>query len=222
MKTEITLVDGAWLFQVNIVAVSPRGRLALRCSFETPALYRIDAGGLKQLFNGAGDCYVFHTSCIPFDRRGYFALPWPVRCPCGAEIVAIIDRPTLQVPLLGTIVPNMGTLKPKQLRLGDVLFSKTQQRVLGLLFSDPDRSYYAKEIVRFAGVGIGSVYRELEKLTAVGLITMKKIGHQKYYQANRQSLIFEELAVILHKVSDTEKADIVQSGTVITDDERMT
>lgn len=105
----------------------------------------------------------------------------------------------------------MGTLKPKKLRLGDVLFSKTQQRVLGLLFGNPDRSYYAKEIVRYAGVGIGSVYRELEKLTAVGLITMKKTGHQKYYQANRQSLIFEELAVILHKVSGMEPADIVQS-----------
>jgi predicted transcriptional regulator len=106
----------------------------------------------------------------------------------------------------------MGTLKPKKLRLGDVLFSKTQQRVLGLLFGNPDRSYYAKEIVRFAGVGIGSVYRELEKLTAVGLITMKKTGHHKYYQANRESLIFEELAVILHKVSGSGKADIAETG----------
>ncbi|MGD8642394.1 MAG: winged helix-turn-helix domain-containing protein [Gammaproteobacteria bacterium] len=95
----------------------------------------------------------------------------------------------------------MGIQQSKTPNLGDVLFSKTQRQVLGLLFGNPDQSYYAREIVRFAGVGIGSVYRELEKLSAVGLLTVKTIDNQKYYQANRESLIFEELTNILHKVS---------------------
>lgn len=90
----------------------------------------------------------------------------------------------------------MGTIKTG---LSDALFTKTQQRVVGLLFGNPDRSYYANEIVRFAGAGIGSVQRELEKLTAAGLLSVTKIGNQKHYQANRQSPIFEELRGIVLK-----------------------
>lgn len=99
----------------------------------------------------------------------------------------------------GAIVPDMGTNILTQTGLSDALFSKTQQRVLGLLFGNPERSYYANEIVRFAGVGIGSVQRELEKLAGAGLLTVTPIGNQKHYQANRQSPIFEELRGIALK-----------------------
>ncbi len=83
--------------------------------------------------------------------------------------------------------------------MGGVLFTKTQRRVLGLLFGNPDRSYYANEIVRFAGVGIGAVQRELERLVTAHLVTASKIGNQKHYQANRQAPIFEELRGIAFK-----------------------
>lgn len=83
--------------------------------------------------------------------------------------------------------------------LSDALFTKTQQRVVGLLFGNPDKSYYANEVVRLAGAGTGAVQRELEKLTAAGLLSVTKIGNQKHYQANRQSPIFEELRGIVSK-----------------------
>ncbi len=94
----------------------------------------------------------------------------------------------------------MGTIAAAtETGLGDVLFTKTQRQVLGLLFGNPERSFYAKEIVRLAGVGIGSVQRELEKLSVVGLLTVTRIGNQKHYQANRQAPIFEELRGIVLK-----------------------
>ncbi len=102
----------------------------------------------------------------------------------------------LRLPKKGIIIPDMGTMKTG---LSGALFTKTQQRVLGLLFGNPDRSYYANEIVRFAGAGIGAVQRELEKLTAAGLLSVTKIGNQKHYQANRQSPIFGELHGIVLK-----------------------
>ena len=92
---------------------------------------------------------------------------------------------------MGIIVPNMGTMKAKHIGLAEALFSKTQRQVLGLLFGNPDRSYYAKEVVRLAGVGIGTVQRELEKLSGAGLLSVRKVGNQKHYQADRQSPIFE-------------------------------
>jgi predicted nucleotidyltransferase len=90
----------------------------------------------------------------------------------------------------------MGT---KKTSLGEALFTKTQRRVLGLLFGNPDRSYYANEIVRFAGSGIGAVQRELERLETAQLVTVSKIGNQKHYQANREAPIFEELRGIVLK-----------------------
>jgi predicted nucleotidyltransferase len=93
----------------------------------------------------------------------------------------------------------MGTIATARTGLGDALFSKTQRRVLGLLYGNPDRSFYANEVVRFAGVGIGSVLRELEKLAGAGLLIVTQIGNQKHYQANRQAPIFEELRGIVLK-----------------------
>jgi predicted nucleotidyltransferase len=93
----------------------------------------------------------------------------------------------------------MGTIKTDTPGLGAILFSKTQRQVLSLLFNNPDKSFYTKEIVRYAGVGTGSVQRELEKFSNTGLLTIKKIGNQKHYMANRKSPIFEELRGIVQK-----------------------
>lgn len=79
------------------------------------------------------------------------------------------------------------------------LFSKTQQRVLALLFGQSQRSFYASEIIAFAATGSGSVQRELAKLVNATLITVKKIGNQKHYQANHDAPIFEELRSIVLK-----------------------
>jgi len=91
----------------------------------------------------------------------------------------------------------MGTIGS---RLTEALFSKTQRRVLGLLFGHPERSYYANEIVRFAGAGVGAVQRELRGLAAAGLVTVSRIGNQKHYRANPDSPIFEELRSIVAKL----------------------
>ena len=90
----------------------------------------------------------------------------------------------------------MGSKTPS---LGEALFGKVQREVLGLLFADPDRSYFANEIVRLAGSGTGAVHRELAALEATGLVSATRVGNQKHYQANRASPIFEELRGIVLK-----------------------
>ncbi len=81
----------------------------------------------------------------------------------------------------------------------DTLFSKTQQRVLALLFGQSQRSFYANEIITFAAMGSGAVQRELAKLVKSALVTVKKVGNQKHYQANHQAPIFDELRSIVMK-----------------------
>lgn len=83
--------------------------------------------------------------------------------------------------------------------IADALFGKTQQRVLGLLYGNPDENYHANEIVRRACIGKGSVMRELETLRAAGLLTCENRGNQTLYQANHQSPVYAELAGLVRK-----------------------
>lgn len=83
--------------------------------------------------------------------------------------------------------------------IGDALFTKAQQKVLTLLFGQPDKSYYLNEIVRYAAMGKGVISRELVKLTAAGLLVVSKQGNQNHYQANANAAIFSELKQIVLK-----------------------
>ncbi len=83
--------------------------------------------------------------------------------------------------------------------LADALFTTTQQRVLALIFGQPGRSFYASELIERTGSGSGAVQRELKRLTSSGLVTVKRIGNQKHYQANPDSPVFEELRGLVRK-----------------------
>jgi predicted nucleotidyltransferase len=70
---------------------------------------------------------------------------------------------------------------------------------LGLLFGQPDRSFFANEVINLARAGSGGVQRELRRLADSGLVTVFRVGNQKHYQANRSSPVFEELCGIVRK-----------------------
>jgi len=83
--------------------------------------------------------------------------------------------------------------------LADALLTKTQQRILGALFGQPERSFYAAELIRDAGTGSGAAQRELAKLEESGLLVTRRIGNQKHYQANATSPLFSDLRNIVLK-----------------------
>jgi predicted nucleotidyltransferase len=93
----------------------------------------------------------------------------------------------------------MGMIPLEPTNLSDALFSKVQQRVLALIFGQPDRSFYTSEIIRNVRSGSGAVERELLRLQQCGLVSVERIGNQKHYRANRQSPIFEELQSLVVK-----------------------
>jgi predicted nucleotidyltransferase len=82
---------------------------------------------------------------------------------------------------------------------GDALFTTTQQRILALLFGQPERSYYVNELIRLAAAGTGAVQRELARLVESGLVTMRAIGNQKHFQANPDSPIYGDLCSLTSK-----------------------
>lgn len=83
--------------------------------------------------------------------------------------------------------------------IGDALFTKTQQKVLGLLFGKPDESFYTNEIMRRVAMGRGTVSRELERLVGAGIISITREGNQNHYQANVNNPVFHELVSIVKK-----------------------
>ena len=77
---------------------------------------------------------------------------------------------------MGFIVPKLGLCVSVQgmttTSIGDALFTKTQQRVLGLLYGKPQQSFYTNEIVRWADMGRGTISRELNRLVSAGMLVV--------------------------------------------------
>jgi predicted nucleotidyltransferase len=92
--------------------------------------------------------------------------------------------------------------------IADALFGKTQQAVLGLLFGQPERSFYLRELVAAAGGGASQVQRELAALTAAGLVTREPRGNQVWFAANPASPVFGELKSLVAKTAGI--ADVVR------------
>lgn len=115
------------------------------------------------------------------------------------------------------MIPNMGikkrqtnTTESPAVGIADALFSKVRQRVLGVLFGNPGRSFYANEVIALAGSGTGAVQRELIRLDATGLVTVTRVGKQKHYQANAAAPVFEELRGLVLKTSGL--VDVLRAG----------
>src|SRR5229473_2140742 len=100
------------------------------------------------------------------------------------------------MPILGS---KAGLHRSRQKSLADALFTKTQQRVMRVLFGQPERSVYASELIRNAGTGSGAAQRELARLEESGMILARRIGNQKHYQANPASPLYSELRSIVLK-----------------------
>lgn len=99
-------------------------------------------------------------------------------------------------PRTGAIIPDMG---PYDHAMADALFTRSQQKVLGLLFGQADRQFHVNEMLRLTGAGKGALQRELARLETAGLVWVTQLGNQKRYQANPQAPIYEALRAIVLK-----------------------
>ncbi|MGA3065802.1 MAG: helix-turn-helix domain-containing protein [Tepidisphaeraceae bacterium] len=88
----------------------------------------------------------------------------------------------------------MGTLSTL-----DVLMPKTRQRLLGALFGQPRRSWYAAELAKHLGVLRSGVQRDLRALSGAGLLKTYRKGHMVFFQANEDAPVFPELHGLILK-----------------------
>ena len=94
--------------------------------------------------------------------------------------------------------------------LETLLGSKLRAKVLGWLFSHPDERYFVRQLTTLVKEDSTNVSRELIRLEKTGILISTTEGKQKYYQANRQSPLFNELHGLI--VKTTGVADVLRSA----------
>lgn len=80
----------------------------------------------------------------------------------------------------------------------DALLTKTQQRVLALLFArEAERTL--SELVRRSGGGSGAIRREVERMAAAGILKEKRVGNQRRFSADSAGPFYAELKSLAAK-----------------------
>ena len=74
--------------------------------------------------------------------------------------------------------------------------SKTRVKLLQLFYSNPNRSFYVREITRKIDEQINSVRRELANLLNVGIITSDTSNNKVYYEVNQKYEFYTPLQEI--------------------------
>lgn len=83
--------------------------------------------------------------------------------------------------------------------VGAALFPRSRRTVLGILYGDPERAYYLREIIALAGLGTGQIQRELARLSEAGVLRRFEQGRHVYFQADPQCPVYEELRSLVKK-----------------------
>ncbi len=85
--------------------------------------------------------------------------------------------------------------------------SKTRVKLLQLFFTNPNRSFYVREITRKVEEQINSVRRELSNLLSIGIITSEANNNRLYYEVNQKYEFYKPLSQIFAAVASGEAAD---------------
>ena len=79
--------------------------------------------------------------------------------------------------------------------------SRVRVALLTYLFSHPDEQFYARELARRLGEHYNAVWRELNNLGELGLLTSEENAGVKLYRLNPAFPIYEELRRIILKTT---------------------
>ena len=86
-------------------------------------------------------------------------------------------------------------------RIAETLFGKARRRILGLLYGQPEQTFYLRQIARLTDLSPGAVQYELAALTEGGLVTREEVGNQVHFQANPVCPVFDELRRLMEKTT---------------------
>ncbi|NIM47615.1 MAG: hypothetical protein GTN40_05690 [Candidatus Aenigmarchaeota archaeon] len=98
--------------------------------------------------------------------------------------------------------------------------SKTRVKLLNLFFTNPNRSFYVREITRTINEQINSVRRELENLKKLNLVRNKEKAHKLYYSLNPKFKFTDEFKKIFNRIEKVDR-EIVEEAASATSEEKL-
>jgi predicted nucleotidyltransferase len=93
-----------------------------------------------------------------------------------------------------SLIENMRSLATE-------LLGSSRAGVLAALLLRPDEALHVRELARITGISPGTLHRELQALTNLGLLSRRQTGRQVFYAADTNSPVFEDLAGFLRKTA---------------------
>lgn len=89
--------------------------------------------------------------------------------------------------------------------LAKLFGSTSRPRILSLLFSHPQQTFYQREIMYETGLSLQAVQRELENLLGLGILKRRETNARVYYEVNPTSPWFRPLREICESVGENRK-----------------
>jgi len=86
--------------------------------------------------------------------------------------------------------------------------SKTRVKLLQLFYSNPNRSFYVREITRKIDEQINSVRRELANLLSIGIISSDTTNNRLYYEVNQTYEYYAPLKAIFGGGASEDGAEV--------------
>ncbi|MEK7157980.1 MAG: winged helix-turn-helix domain-containing protein [Patescibacteria group bacterium] len=89
--------------------------------------------------------------------------------------------------------------------------SRTRVKLLRLFLTGNDQEYYVRELTRRIEERINSVRRELGNLEEMGIIVFEEKDQKKYYRANPNFILYQELRGVMVKSRLIAERSLVKS-----------
>ena len=83
--------------------------------------------------------------------------------------------------------------------LRNLIISKTRRVLLNTFFSNPDTEYYTRQLSAMHKISVGTIHRELKKLSSSGILNIREMGNLKLFSLNNRNLAMKKLKVLFAK-----------------------
>lgn len=93
----------------------------------------------------------------------------------------------------------------ENMMLKNLISSKTRQTILRAFVESPGIEYYTRQLAKLHKISVGTLHRELKKLSSAGILRERKIGNIKLFSLNKQNPLYEEIRNIIHKTEGAVK-----------------
>jgi len=85
--------------------------------------------------------------------------------------------------------------------LSDILSSRVRAEIFRLLFGLDEQELHLREMERQAGLSLGTVRQDLQKLVKLDLVKTRRDGNRLYYRANTDHPLYPEIRKLVLKTS---------------------